>query len=319
MRSRWLAIALLLPMAGAAPAAEAPRWKFKQGESLNYVLERVADGQMKLAGNPIGIKMGMTFDTTWKCTGVEADGSAQLEQTVDRVQISMASPLSGDIKFDSSAGATPSGPLGAMLGPMINGLLGQPIKVKISPLGKVSDIQLPEKLKAEFAKQAEVGQNRRAGLGIGGNAFSEDAIKKLLEQAVLPLPEKAEDGVTWTQAFENVLPMLGTEFAETTFSLGGEETVDGKKLTKIDSKTELLFEPEENPRMEMEILEQESSSTAYFDNEAGHLVKSEGKQKAVKEITGQQEVSQDITETFKMYLGKSPAAETKATEKPAAK
>ena len=129
----------------------------------------------------------------------------------------------------------------------------------------------------------------------------------------------AEDGVTWTQAFENVLPMLGTEFAETTFSLGGEESVDGKKLTKIDAKTELLFEPEENPRMEMEILEQEGSATAYFDNEAGHLVKSEGKQKAVKEISGQQEVSQDITETFKMYLGKSPAAEKKAEEKPAAK
>ncbi len=48
-----------------------PRWKFKSGETLNYVLERSVDGQMKLAGNPIGIKMGMTFDTTWKCTGVE--------------------------------------------------------------------------------------------------------------------------------------------------------------------------------------------------------------------------------------------------------
>jgi hypothetical protein len=320
-RRRWLVFTLLLPLVpSAAVAAEAPRWKFKQGETLNYVLERNADGQMKLAGNPIGLKMGMVFDTTWKCTAVADDGSAQLEQTVDRIQISMASPLSGEVKFDSSAGATPGGPLGAMLGPMINGLLNQPIKLKVSPLGAVSNIELPAKLQEEFAKQKEVGQNRRAGLGIGGNAFSEDAIKKLVEQAVMPLPEKAEEGVTWTQAFENKLPMLGTELAETTFSLGGEESVDGKKLTKIEAKTELLFEPEESPRMEMEILEQESSATAYFDNEAGHLVKSEGTQKAVKEISGQQEISQDITETFKMYLGKSPAAaETKAAEKPAAK
>ncbi|MEX2115084.1 MAG: DUF6263 family protein [Pirellulales bacterium] len=321
-RSRGLVAALAVVLIGATAAAAdaAPRWKFKPGESLNYVLERNADGQMKLAGNPIGIKMGMTFDTTWKCTAVADDGAASLEQTVDRIQISMDSPLSGEIKFDSAAGAAPGGPLGAMLGPMINGLLGQPIKLKVSPLGAVSDIELPAKLQEEFAKQNEVGQNRRAGMGIGGNAFSEDAIKKLVEQAMLPLPETAEAGTTWTQAFENELPMLGTELAETTFSLGPEETVDGKKLLKIEAKTELLFEPAEDARMEMEIIEQASSATAYFDTEAGHLVKSEGTQKAVKELSGQQEISQDITETFKMYLGKSPApVEAKTEEKPAAK
>ncbi len=43
-------------------------------------------------------------------------------------------------------------------------------------------------------------------------------------------------------------------------------------------------------------------------------MKSEGTQKAVKEISGQQEISQDMTETFKMYLGKSGAAKTDAKE-----
>ncbi len=321
-RFRGLVAALAIVLVGVslAQADTPPRWKFKTGETLNYVLERNVDGQMKLAGNPIGIKMGMTFDTTWKCTGVQDDGTAALEQTVDRIQISMASPLSGEIKYDSAVGAAPSGPLGAMLGPMINGLLNQPIKLNVSPLGEVSDIDLPEKLKEEFAKQKEVGQNRRSGMGIGGNAFSEEAIEKLVEQAVMPLPESAEEGTTWTQAFENELPMLGTEFSETTFSIGGDETVDGKKLVKIEATTELLFEPAVEPRMEMEILEQDSTTTAYFDKDAGHLVKSEGTQKAVKEISGQQEISQDMTETFKMYLGKSPAAaEKKAEEKPAAK
>jgi hypothetical protein len=301
-------LAIVLAGVSMAQADSPPRWKFKSGETLNYVLERNVDGQMKLAGNPIGIKMGMTFDTTWKCTGVSDDGSADLEQTINRIQISMASPLSGEIKYDSEAGAAPSGPLGAMLGPMINGLLNQAIKLKVSPLGEVSDIELPEMLKEEFAKQREVGENRRAGLGIGGNAFSEEAIEKLVEQAVMPLPETAEEGTTWTQAFENELPMLGTEFSETTFSISGDETVDGKKLLRIDATTELLFEPALEPRMEMEILEQESTATAYFDKQAGHLVKSEGTQKAVKEISGQQEISQDMTETFKMYLGKSAAA-----------
>ena len=63
---------------------------------------------------------------------------------------------------------------GSLLEPVVNGMLGQTFKVKISPLGKVSDIELPAKLTESFAKQ-KVGQNRQAGLGIGGNAFTEYA------------------------------------------------------------------------------------------------------------------------------------------------
>jgi hypothetical protein len=67
-----------------------------------------------------------------------------------------------------------------------------------------------------------------------------------------------------------------------------------------------LFEPVENPRAELEIMEQEGSTTYYFDSEAGHLIKSSGQEHSIKELTGQQEMSQDMTETVSMHLGKSP-------------
>ncbi|MGD9723927.1 MAG: DUF6263 family protein [Pirellulales bacterium] len=310
----WAVLFALVSWAAPAVAADAPpRWKFKEGETLNYVLERNADGKMSLAGNEFGIQMGMAFDTTWKCKSVNDDGSANLEQTVDRIRISMASPLSGEVKYDSAGGPAPAGPIWTLLGPMVEGMLNQTFTLRVAPNGAVSDIELPAKLKEAFAKQV-VGQNRQAGMGIGGNAFNEKGIKQLISQAVVPLPETAEKDVTWTQAFENEIPFLGKEIAETTYSLAGDEDVDGKKLTKISSKTEVLFEPEANPRAEMEIVEQDSSATAYFDAAAGHLVKSDGKQTTVKEISGQQEVSQNITETFKMYLGKSPAAEAERKE-----
>ena len=101
---------------------------------------------------------------------------------------------------------------------------------------------------------------------------------------------------------------MGNETAETTFSFDGNEMLDGKKVVKVAAKTELTFEPAENPRAELEITEQESTGTFYFDADSGHLIKSSGTQTAVKEITGQQEVTQDIKETTAMYLGKSPAA-----------
>jgi hypothetical protein len=324
MRSRivsscWISVltaaAIVQFGVASARADGAPRWKFKPGETLHYVLERAADGKMSLAGNEFGIQMGMTFDTTWKCAGVNDDGTANVEQTIDRIQINMASPLSGEVKYDSAGSEKPSGPVWTLLGPMVDGMLGQTFTLKVSPTGAVSDITLPAKLKQAFDKQV-VGQNRQAGMGIGGNAFNEKGIKELIEKAVLPLPETADKEVTWSQSFTNEIPFLGNEIAETTYSLKGDETVDGKQLVKIAAATEILFEPAESPRAELEITEQEGTATYYFDAEAGHMIKSEGKQRAVKELSGQQEVTQDITETVKMYLGKSPApAAAKPTEK----
>jgi hypothetical protein len=312
------ATAIVLASLPLARAETPARWKFKPGETLNYVIERNADGKMSLTGSEFTIKMGMAFDTSWKCASVEGDGTANLEQTVDRIQVGMSSPLAGDIKYDSaSPEEKPAGPVWTLLGPMVEGMLGQTFKVKVSPLGQVSDIQLPEKLKAAFAAQ-KVGQNRQAGMGIGGNAFNEKGIKELITRAVLPLPETAEKDTTWSQSFSNEIPFIGTETAETTFSLAGDETLDGKKLVKIAATTEVLFEPAENARAEMEITEQNSTATFLFDAEAGHLVKSNGTQTAVKEISGGQEVTQNITETVSMYLGKSPKtkpAEAKSAAK----
>ncbi len=305
---RWKLIAVVgMVLAGCSVArADAPpRWKFAPGETLHYVLDRAVDGTMSMAGNEFGIKMRMTFDTTWKCTGVNDDGTANLDQTIDRIQISMSMPLAGDVNYDSISSKKPSGPVWTLLRPMVEGMLGQTFTLKVSPEGKVSDIELPAKLTEVFAEQAD-GQNRQAGMGIGG-AFDEKGIKQLIEQAVAPLPETDDKDQTWMQTFENEVPSLGIEIAETTYSLAGYETVDGKKLTKITAVTEVLFEPAEEPRAEMEIVEQEGSATLYFDAEAGHLVKSEGTQLAVKEISGQQEVTQNLKETFKMYLGTSPA------------
>lgn len=309
-----VAVAAVVASATAV-AADAPvRWKFKPGETLNYVLERGADGKMKLSGSELGIKMGMVFDTTWKVATVESDGTGNIEQTIDRIQINMESPLAGTVKYDSAnAAAKPAGPIWAMMGPVVEGMLGQTFKVKISPRGEVSDIQLPQKLLDGFEAQ-KVSQNRQQGMG---NTFNEKGIKELIAKAVLPLPEKAEKDTTWTQTFTNAMPFVGTETAETTFSFAGNETLDGKPVAKIAAKTELIFEPAENPRAELEITEQEASATFYFDAAAGHLVKSKGTQKSIKEISGGQEVTQDFTETTSMYLGKSPAKAAEAAKEPA--
>ncbi len=315
----FAAAAAIVLVGLSAVRAETPlRWKFKPGETLNYVLERSAEGKMKLGTSELGLKSGLTFDTTWKVASVDADGTANVEQTVDRIQVSMSSPLTGAVNYDSSVDAPGTGAVWTLLGPLVNGMLGQTFKMRISPLGAVSDIQLPEKLIANFAEQ-KVGQNRQTGMGIGANPFSEKGIKDLLTKTVLVLPEKADKDVTWTQSFANELPKLGTETSETTYSLAGDETLDGKKLVKISATTELMFEPVEVPLAELEITEQEAKADFYFDADLGRLIKSSGSERAVKELSGQQEVTQDITETVKMHLGKSGPAKKPEPAKGAAK
>jgi hypothetical protein len=319
LRSIALA-ALALVVVSTARADSPPRWKFKTGESLNYVLERAAEGKVTMMGAAFEFKMGMAFDTTWQVKGVESDGTASVEQTVDRIQINMSSPLAGSVNYDSKSSEKPgAGPVWTLLEPVVTGMLGQTFKVKISPLGKVTDIELPAKLSESFAKQ-RVGQNRQAGLGIGGNAFTERGVKELLTRAVVLLPEAA--GKDWTQSFDNPIPFIGRQTAEITFSLAGTEDVDGKKLEKIVTKTELMFEPEENPRAELEITAQEGSGLVYFDAQAGRMVKASSSQSSALEMSGPQELTQEVKETSQIRMGKSPdkplAAETKDA-KPASK
>jgi len=308
-RRASLLLACAIGLIASAAHAETPvRWKFKEGQSLPYILDRGVEGKISLGGAEIVFKVSMIFDTDWKVKAVASDGTADVEQTIDRVQLNMSSPLGGDLTYDSSRSEEPEGPVWAQMGPMLTSMVGQTVKVKISPQGKVSDIQLSEKILGTLGKQA--GGNRQQGFGMGGmNAFSEKGIKELIEKSVLPLPEAAPGkDVTWKQKFENSIPMVGTQTSETVFSFGEIEKVDGKSLQKIVAKTELTFEPVENPRADLEITEQEGTATFYFDPAAGRLVNANGVQKMSMEISGPQEVTQEITETMNMKEGKSPPA-----------
>lgn len=305
-------LATLVALVVAAARAEDLRWKFTPDQTLNYVLDRGVEGKLVLSGSDIVFKMGMTFDTTWKVASVSDDGTADVELTADRIQVNMSSPLFGKMAYDSKAGEEPAGPVWQQMKPVMNGMLGEAFKLKISPLGKVSDVVLPEKLKKSLAAQ-EIGENRRQGFGIGGNPFGEEGIKELIAKSILILPESA-DG-EWTQSFENAIPGLGTQSSETSFSAAGMETKDGRQLAKITSETELFFEPEENPRAELEIMAQEAKSTYYFDPAAGHLVSADGVQQVEMEISGPQEISQEIKETTSMRLGKSPDKPAAADKK----
>src|SRR5258708_1807184 len=101
-----------LLVAGAAlPSASAQaqttlRYKFKEGDKLNYVMEQKQEMAMSFMGNDINTKINQTMDMTWKIGAVDKDGSAKMTQTIDRIRMTMDSP-GAKIEYDTKDGKEP--------------------------------------------------------------------------------------------------------------------------------------------------------------------------------------------------------------------
>lgn len=310
--SKWkpcvLSLVLVLTSSlgsSTAQAAETLRWKFKPDETTNYVLDRSIDGVFDFNGQQINFSFEMTFDLTWKVKSVAEDGTGELEQTVDRIQFTMQSPIGGELKWDSTQSEPEGNPIWAQMGGPLKGLLGSPISMKVSPRGEVSDVQFTEELQKTFD---DGGQRRRMNFGGGVSASS---IKEMIERAFLKLPEEeVTEGTKWEQQFSTAFANAGTQFTDVAYAVTGTEDKEGTKVVKISATTELSFEPNEGQsEAEIDIAEQEGSGEIQFDVAAGRTLLQASKQKMTIEIVaGEREFTQEIDESVELKQGKSPPA-----------
>jgi hypothetical protein len=279
------------------------RWKFKQDETSNYVLDRAIDGVFDFNGQQINFSFAMTFDITWKVTAVAEDGTGDLTQTVDRIQFTMQSPIGGELKWDSTEPTPDGNPIWERMGAPLKALLGAPVTMKVTSQGKVSDIKFSDELQKFFDEQST---QRRMNLGGGVSA---DSIKEMIERAFLHLPDEAvAEDTKWEQQFATVVANAGTQFTDVSYSVTGMEEKDGQKLVKIAASTELSFKPNEGQNeAEIDISEQEGSGELIFDAAAGKTVSQSSKQKMTMEIVaGEREFIQEIDESIELKQGKSP-------------
>src|SRR6516165_8472568 len=84
-------LSLTATLIGVSPAnAQVTlRYKFKQGETLNYDLDQKMKMEMAIAGQNINMSMTQTLDMTWKVESVDKDGKAKIVQKFDRVRLTM--------------------------------------------------------------------------------------------------------------------------------------------------------------------------------------------------------------------------------------
>ena len=68
------------------------RWKFKQGDKTQYEMKTEMIQDTMAGDAPVQAKMSQTMDMTWEVKSVSDDGTATLNQTIDRVRMEMTLP-----------------------------------------------------------------------------------------------------------------------------------------------------------------------------------------------------------------------------------
>src|SRR5690348_14579360 len=82
--------ALILAMLGqGASAAEPLAWKFEKGASNRYRMNQSMTMKMDMNENKVESKVDQIIDMTWKVLEVKENGSAILDQKIERMRMTI--------------------------------------------------------------------------------------------------------------------------------------------------------------------------------------------------------------------------------------
>ena len=293
------AVALsILP--ASATAGETLVMKFKPGETYGYLITQKMNVAGEAQGQTVNSEMGQTLSISTHIKSVDEDGNAKAEQSIDRVQMKMVlpPPISQTIVYDTDSDEVPDNPIVKQMAEGLGKMVGEAISMTISPQGKMSDVVVPEKVKA--TQQA-------AGGAMGGA----NQIEQMFKQSGLHLPaEEISKGHTWEQTMEMNLP-YGKMVTTTTYTYKGQNE-DG--LHKIDAKMDVELQAGEDAPMKVTAETKEANGTFLFDNQAGRLKSSEIKQVLEMVIGGvaKQSITTEVTMT--LTDGSKPESSSRGDE-----
>jgi hypothetical protein len=274
-RARWAACAALL-FAAAPAAADAPRYKFKEGDTAKYVITERGAMEMDLGLGAMKFVSDVKLDLTWKVTKTGKDGKFTITQAVDRVRVDIDTP-GGKIKYDSK-GQPPDDSLGKMAAEVFGVFPGNDMTLVLDPRGNVESLKYSAKLAAALRKLPP--QAAQAAVSL-----SEDSVRRMIGQCVPVLPPKEfAKGDSWKSG-------LKAKFAgSVNFSLDnkntyeGEVTRGGRKLQKIVTKSKLAVAADPAASGSIEVKSQDVGSTSYFDRAAGRFAEGSYSQKIEMEV-----------------------------------
>ncbi len=237
----YLVGGVLAVAAMAQPAAAQEtvmKYKWTKGQVVHYRVTK--ETKMKMSGIPGSddIEGGQLQVLTERLevTGVDAsDGAATVQATFVALKMDSNQPGMPKASYDSAnpdAGAAgPSNPIVSLM----SGMVGESVTFVILPDGTVRKVDGVDKVWDTMSKGMK-GGGPQASMIVQGmkENFTEEGMKRQLEQGFKAIPEKAvKPGETWATSTTQPLSMMGKMSVNGTNTFKGVETVDGKKLARI--------------------------------------------------------------------------------------
>ena len=263
-----LTAAALLCLSGAAPFSPALaqddvkvelRWKWQKGQELIY--KSVQKTALEVGGQAMDQHMGYTYSLT--VTDVAESGEATITVKYLAVVTKGVGPA-GEYDYDSEKDKEPpaDGPA-AMQARMV----GQSFTMKMTPTGKVTDVQGYDKVLEAMTKGA--GEEAAAARAQLKQMFNNDTFKGMMQQMAPPLPDgKVGKGDTWDNQFIVKMPMVGGM----TFTLKSTlaDIKDNNVQISQDIKVELKGGDKDNPLAGLvEIKDGKGKATSVYSIERG--------------------------------------------------
>lgn len=253
---------LLIASATVAQAADAIAWKFSPGLVNRFQMNQETKVTKTGAGGDMSVDTLLIIDLSWAVKEVNADGSAVLEQKIDRMRMTVTTSDGLKSEIDT-ASKEPAQGQAAMAAPLLKAITGNVFVITMTPRGEVTNVVVPDGVTEALKNQPGAPQM--------GELASAEGFKKLVGQASFVLPEALTVGKEWTSTTESKLPLVGTQKAVTTYKYEGPIDQEGTKLEKFTAKVDISFSGGE---VTVEVPSQESNGEILFNAEAGRLEQS---------------------------------------------
>jgi hypothetical protein len=249
------------------------RWKFAQGQKLSVTLEQKIDLDTTSGTKPRKIAIEMRMDMRWNVDAVDADGLAEISQTITRLKMHLEMAGTGPIDFDTDSTKPPQG--AAEYFAAASKLIGLEIKTEINARGEIVSVAISDEDK------------QKIGAALAGTAlaplFSSAGLAETLKQTAAVLPEQAVNiDDTWQRESTAKLT-VGQVRQQTTYTYRGPRDVDGQMLEAIELASQLEVVKPADAERPVTLKEHEHTGTLLFDAAAGRFVEAKVVQKLVTE------------------------------------
>lgn len=255
----------LVGWSAVAAADEPLRWKFQQGETLRFSIERKMTMDTRGMGIERKSNRSDTLDFSWTVLSTGPGGEAEIRHKIERLRMRAEEPPYMPLDFDS-ASTKPPQPGFEAITRALKAEAGGEFTFKMKPSGEITDIKVPE----------ETLKRLREAAPAGGQApeISEKSLKDSLLQSSPPsFPENPlAPGQGWkSRPAREPLPPFAILLVDRNYTYQGADP-QSPNLLLVGIETTVKVEPVEGADVKATIRRQEGKGSMTIDPRAGRVV-----------------------------------------------